>query len=242
MSRGYRELKTGCGRLFISPTTQSAHLATSVFGHYRIHIILESAVVINYIGNGITIASNQDEATHPKTTTIRNIDCFGAQAKVPVDWCPALGTVLANEEVVDGVSEHGGHPVIRKPPNVPGIGELALNPLMFGASSTLLNANHYDVYFKGMPSLNGKGESSRGGISEGGSHGGYCSNRFSSGDEGLRTGGSDWLIGDGQTSRFSLSGNRDRGLGLFVLFVPLIIRLDLTVKFVETYVQAESLK
>lgn len=42
------------------------------------------------------------------------------------------------------------------PPNVPGVGELALNPLMFGASSTLLNANHYDVYFKGMPSWNGK--------------------------------------------------------------------------------------
>ncbi|KGP70995.1 leucine--tRNA ligase [Pontibacillus yanchengensis] len=35
--------------------------------------------------------------------------------EVPVNWCPALGTVLANEEVVDGVSERGGHPVIRKP-------------------------------------------------------------------------------------------------------------------------------
>ncbi|KAL7617544.1 hypothetical protein Lser_V15G00604 [Lactuca serriola] len=45
---------------------------------------------------------------------------------------------------------------IPMPPNVPGVGELALNPLMFGASSTLLNANHYDVYFKGMPSWNGK--------------------------------------------------------------------------------------
>ena len=32
-----------------------------------------------------------------------------------VNWCPALGTVLANEEVVGGVSERGGHPVIRKP-------------------------------------------------------------------------------------------------------------------------------
>ncbi|MFS7911988.1 putative acetate--CoA ligase [Helianthus anomalus] len=42
------------------------------------------------------------------------------------------------------------------PANVVGVGELALNPLMFGASSTLLNANHYDVYFKGMPSWNGK--------------------------------------------------------------------------------------
>jgi leucyl-tRNA synthetase len=37
------------------------------------------------------------------------------QAEAPVNWCPALGTVLANEEVVDGVSERGGHPVIRKP-------------------------------------------------------------------------------------------------------------------------------
>ncbi|KAJ4752744.1 Leucine--tRNA ligase [Rhynchospora pubera] len=37
------------------------------------------------------------------------------QAEVPVNWCPALGTVLANEEVVDGVSERGGYPVIRKP-------------------------------------------------------------------------------------------------------------------------------
>ncbi|ONK81425.1 uncharacterized protein A4U43_C01F28950 [Asparagus officinalis] len=37
------------------------------------------------------------------------------QAEVPVNWCPALSTVLANEEVVNGVSERGGHPVIRKP-------------------------------------------------------------------------------------------------------------------------------
>lgn len=32
-----------------------------------------------------------------------------------VNWCPALGTVLANEEVIDGRSERGGHPVLRKP-------------------------------------------------------------------------------------------------------------------------------
>jgi leucyl-tRNA synthetase len=36
-------------------------------------------------------------------------------AEMPVNWCPALGTVLANEEVVDGVSEVGGHPVERRP-------------------------------------------------------------------------------------------------------------------------------
>jgi leucyl-tRNA synthetase len=37
------------------------------------------------------------------------------QAKIPVNWCPALGTVLANEEVIDGKSERGGHPVERVP-------------------------------------------------------------------------------------------------------------------------------
>lgn len=45
---------------------------------------------------------------------------------------------------------------IINPPIVPGIGELALGPLMFGASNTLLNADHYNVYFKGMPVWNGK--------------------------------------------------------------------------------------
>ena len=37
------------------------------------------------------------------------------RAEVPVNWCPALGTVLSNEEVIDGKSEVGGHPVERLP-------------------------------------------------------------------------------------------------------------------------------
>ena len=37
------------------------------------------------------------------------------QAESPVNWCPALGTVLANEEVIDGKSERGDFPVVRQP-------------------------------------------------------------------------------------------------------------------------------
>jgi leucyl-tRNA synthetase len=37
------------------------------------------------------------------------------QAEIPVNWCPQLGTVLANEEVVDGRSERGNYPVVRQP-------------------------------------------------------------------------------------------------------------------------------
>ena len=37
------------------------------------------------------------------------------QSEAPVNWCQALGTVLANEEVIDGKSERGGHPVERRP-------------------------------------------------------------------------------------------------------------------------------
>lgn len=40
---------------------------------------------------------------------------LAAQSEVSVNWCPALGTVLANEEIIDGLSERGSHPVIRMP-------------------------------------------------------------------------------------------------------------------------------
>ncbi|CAK9236582.1 unnamed protein product [Sphagnum troendelagicum] len=96
-----------------------------------------------------------ETGTHPRLTTLKNIDRFrnqlkalgfsydwqreisttepdyykwtqwiflqlfkrglAYQAEVAVNWCPALGTVLANEEVIDGLSERGSHPVVRKP-------------------------------------------------------------------------------------------------------------------------------
>ena len=40
---------------------------------------------------------------------------LASQAEIPVNWCPELGTVLANEEVINGRSERGGFPVVRQP-------------------------------------------------------------------------------------------------------------------------------
>ena len=41
-------------------------------------------------------------------------DGLAKQVEMPVNWCEALGTVLANDEVIDGKSERGGYPVVRK--------------------------------------------------------------------------------------------------------------------------------
>jgi leucyl-tRNA synthetase len=57
----------------------------------------------------------------PETTTeeqkraYRDNKRLAFVAEAPVNWCPELGTVLANEEVIDGKSEVGGFPVVRKP-------------------------------------------------------------------------------------------------------------------------------
>ncbi len=55
-----------------------------------------------------------DLTAEQKRTFIDN-NRLAYEAEVAVNWCPELGTVLANEEVIGGVSERGSHPVIRKP-------------------------------------------------------------------------------------------------------------------------------
>jgi leucyl-tRNA synthetase len=51
----------------------------------------------------------------PAVEKYRDEHRLAYQIEAPVNWCPALGTVLANEEVIGGVSERGGHPVVRMP-------------------------------------------------------------------------------------------------------------------------------
>ncbi len=60
-------------------------------------------------------ATNRAESVTTYTGNDVNSVRLAYVAEVPVNWCPELGTVLANEEVVDGRSEVGGFPVVRKP-------------------------------------------------------------------------------------------------------------------------------
>jgi leucyl-tRNA synthetase len=53
--------------------------------------------------------------TEPEKRAYRDNKRLAYVAEAPVNWCPELGTVLANEEVIDGKSEVGGFPVVRRP-------------------------------------------------------------------------------------------------------------------------------
>jgi leucyl-tRNA synthetase len=55
------------------------------------------------------------EAGEDAVCAYRDARRLAYQAEVPVNWCAELGTVLANEEVIDGKSERGGFPVVRMP-------------------------------------------------------------------------------------------------------------------------------
>jgi leucyl-tRNA synthetase len=62
-----------------------------------------------------TLTYPADCDTEDKQRAFRDSKRLAFVSEAPVNWCPELGTVLANEEVIDGKSEVGGFPVIRKP-------------------------------------------------------------------------------------------------------------------------------
>jgi len=66
-------------------------------------------------GKGRPIAELQIPRGTADPDVYRDSKRLAYRAEVPVNWCPALGTVLANEEVIDGKSERGGYPVVRMP-------------------------------------------------------------------------------------------------------------------------------
>ena len=62
-----------------------------------------------------TLAYPLDVTTDEQRRVWRDEQRLAYVSEAPVNWCPELGTVLANEEVKDGVSEVGGFPVVRRP-------------------------------------------------------------------------------------------------------------------------------
>jgi leucyl-tRNA synthetase len=60
----------------------------------------------------VKMSAREKELVRPRTLDNKRLAYV---SEAPVNWCPELGTVLANEEVIDGKSEVGGFPVIRKP-------------------------------------------------------------------------------------------------------------------------------
>ena len=62
-----------------------------------------------------TLKYPADCTTEAQQRAFRDSKRLAYVSEAPVNWCPELGTVLANEEVIDGKSEVGGFPVIRKP-------------------------------------------------------------------------------------------------------------------------------
>jgi len=62
-----------------------------------------------------TLAHPLDVTTDEQRRVWRDEHRLAYVSQAPVNWCPELGTVLANEEVKDGVSEVGGFPVVRRP-------------------------------------------------------------------------------------------------------------------------------
>ncbi len=67
------------------------------------------------ISGEVTIFRHFESLTSDERRAIIDEQRLAFVANVPVNWCPELGTTLANEEIVDGKSDIGGHPVERRP-------------------------------------------------------------------------------------------------------------------------------
>ena len=110
---------------YFDPVDQKA----KPIGHLMQELVNENLVVapdgsihINPVQEGMERISGEvrserlwRELSPDEQVDVINAQRLAYQDEIPVNWCPALGTVLANEEVIDGKSERGGHPVERRP-------------------------------------------------------------------------------------------------------------------------------
>ncbi len=79
---------------------------------------LEQSASVRPAGSSIqngTATGTDGSTLEDRRRAYRDSKRLAFVSEAPVNWCPELGTVLANEEVIDGKSEVGGFPVIRKP-------------------------------------------------------------------------------------------------------------------------------
>jgi leucyl-tRNA synthetase len=70
---------------------------------------------LEQVGGEVRVERLWRELTPEEQRDVIDGQRLAYQDEIPVNWCPALGTVLSNEEVIDGKSEVGGHPVERRP-------------------------------------------------------------------------------------------------------------------------------
>ena len=89
----------------------------AVFTNKNIETFIEQLKKIGFSFDWDLCVSTSDPSYYKWTQWIFSRlyeDGLAKQIDMPVNWCPELGTVLANDEVIDGKSERGGYPVIRK--------------------------------------------------------------------------------------------------------------------------------
>ena len=70
---------------------------------------------LDAIGGQVGIERKWEELDEGEQREVIDNQRLAYMDEIPVNWCPQLGTVLANEEVIDGKSEVGGFPVVRQP-------------------------------------------------------------------------------------------------------------------------------
>ena len=91
---------------------QNENLVVAPDGSVRVNPVTEG---LSEVTGDVRVERLWRELTPPEQRDVIDGQRLAYQDEIPVNWCPGLGTVLSNEEVIDGKSERGGYPVERRP-------------------------------------------------------------------------------------------------------------------------------